>query len=323
MSINHRDDSFATMLLTCALSPDREELVHPLSALEFHQLRQIVSRSNTISLGHLIGMDMSGITNQTEVDEMTAYRLCILLGRILPLSYMMEGLTEKSVQMIAYYDPQYPDHVKRALPDSAPPVIYSCGNLALLKQRAIAIIGVSGIKLSQSLRESIRNLVCTAVENGYAIITGGELGVMHEAEKAAAECGGKIICAVAGDMIKKAYSDGFAERIACGDALCLSLAHPESLFTISHAAARMRFLFSLADAVFIMNTDLKRGEADALRAQSCKWVYAFTPDAQCNTNSLLTRGAIALKSLDEFDFVSASRNWELAKGTQLNIFDFM
>ena len=54
---------------------------------------------------------------------MTAYRLCILLGRILPLSNMLESLAEKGVDMVAYCDAEYPAHVKRALPDSAPPVI--------------------------------------------------------------------------------------------------------------------------------------------------------------------------------------------------------
>ena len=45
MPIMHRDDSFATMLLTCALSPDREELVHPLCATEFHELRLLAARA--------------------------------------------------------------------------------------------------------------------------------------------------------------------------------------------------------------------------------------------------------------------------------------
>ena len=85
MPILHRDDSFATMLLTCALSPDREELVHPLCATEFHELRMLAARTGT-PLGQLISMDMSGVMRLLEVDEMTAYRLCILLGRILPLS---------------------------------------------------------------------------------------------------------------------------------------------------------------------------------------------------------------------------------------------
>ena len=95
MPIMHRDDSFATMLLTCALSPDREELVHPLCATDFHELRLLVARAGA-PLGQLIGMDMSGVMRLLEVDEMTAYRLCILLGRILPLSYMLESLAERA-----------------------------------------------------------------------------------------------------------------------------------------------------------------------------------------------------------------------------------
>ena len=190
MPIMHRDDSFATMLLTCALSPDREELVHPLCATEFHELRLLAARAGA-PLGQLIGMDMSGVMRLLEVDEMTAYRLCILLGRILPLSYMLESLAEKGVDMVAYFDAEYPAHVKRALPDSAPPVIYSCGDLSLLEQKAVAIVGVSSVKLAQSLRQSIRDFTRTAVEEGYAIVTGGELGVMRVAEEAAAGPGAR------------------------------------------------------------------------------------------------------------------------------------
>lgn len=202
MPIMHRDDSFATMLLTCALSPDREELVHPLCATEFHELRLLAARAGA-PLGQLIGMDMSGVMRLLEVDEMTAYRLCILLGRILPLSYMLESLAEKGVDMVAYCDAEYPAHVKRALPDSAPPVIYSCGDLSLLEQKAVAIVGVSGVKLAQSLRQSIRDFTRTAVEEGYAIVTGGELGVMRVAEEAAAEAGGTQICARGGRYAQK------------------------------------------------------------------------------------------------------------------------
>ena len=322
MPILHRDDSFATMLLTCALSPDREELVHPLCATEFHELRMLAARTGT-PLGQLISMDMSGVMRLLEVDEMTAYRLCILLGRILPLSYMLEGLAEKGVEMLSYCDAEYPAHVKRVLPDSAPPVIYACGDLSLLDRKAISIVGVSGVKLSQPLRDSIHDFVTNATGEGYTIVTGGELGVMHVAENAAIDSGGTQICVVAGDMLKKAYEEPLAAQIANRRALCLSLAHPQSLFTVSHAAARMRFLFALADAVFLLNTDLKRGEIDALRAKCCKWVYALVPDARASTNAFVSRGATAIKNLRDFDFAAAAKNWTLSKGVQMSIFDYL
>ena len=146
---------------------------------------------------------------------------------------------------------------------------------------------------------------------------------MRVAEEAAVESGGTQICAVAGDMLKKAYDEAFAAQIANHRALCLSLAHPQSLFTVSHAAARMRFLFALSDAVFLLNTDLKRGETDALRAKCCKWVYALAPDARASTNAFVARGAAAIKNLRDFDFPTAAKNWALSKGVQLSIFDYL
>ena len=58
MPIMHRDDSFATMLLTCALSPDREELVQSRCAQRNSASCAYWPARAGAPLGQLIGMDM-------------------------------------------------------------------------------------------------------------------------------------------------------------------------------------------------------------------------------------------------------------------------
>ena len=57
----YTNDGFATMLLTMALSPNREEYARPYSTQEFYRVEQRVRESSFHSIGDLLGVDISGL----------------------------------------------------------------------------------------------------------------------------------------------------------------------------------------------------------------------------------------------------------------------
>ncbi len=89
--MKHNDDAFATMLLMSQLSANKEEIVRPLSTAEFHELRALVASSGLRGMGELIGMDLGTMRQRLKLSENEAYRLCVLLGRVMPLSYALPG----------------------------------------------------------------------------------------------------------------------------------------------------------------------------------------------------------------------------------------
>ena len=124
-----------------------------------------------------------------------------------------------------------------------------------------------------------------------------------------------------GGMTKHIHSDGVAELIAMGCGAAISLVHPDAPFTVPHAIARNKALFSLADAAFIFNTDGRRGETDVLQNRYCDWVYAWEGDP--GSKALITRGAIPMGSVKNTDFADMSRHWNSSSAEQLNIFDLL
>lgn len=317
--MNFNDDGYAAMLLTMSLSPDREEYARPYSPLEFRRLEAAVRKSELQRLGHLLDVDISGLMIYLGISESEGYRAYTLLHRGVQLSYALENLAREGIDAVTCYDADYPARLKRKLGESAPPFLYRCGNAELLDRPAVAIVGIQGVRTDDKVRESLNNLVHSAVKAGYVIITGGELGVSRLAATLTAQYGGELLDVLGGDLKKHIHTDGIAEMIAMNCAGAVSLVHPEAPFTVPHAAARNRVLFSLADAAFIFNSDGRRAETEALQNRWCDWIYAWEDNVE--SRALISRGAIPMGSVQTADFAGMSRHWNSSGAEQMSIFD--
>ena len=319
--MNYTDDAFVTMLLSMALSPNREEYARPFSTQELKRLEEKVRAGGLYHIGRLMNVDIGGLMLKLDVSEEEAYRIYTLLNRSVQLSYTVENYLQQGIEVVTCYNDEYPQRLKKRMDEAAPPVFYRCGNAELLSRPMLAIVGISGVKTSPEVRDGIETLVRNGVRMGYTILTGGELGVSRVAMNMAMEYGGTLVEVLGGDMTGHIQEEGIAEMLADGRAAVISMEHPEALFTVSHAIARNKLLFSLAEAAFIFNTDGKRGESDAIRSRYCDWIYAWTGYA--NNQSLISRGAIPAASISDMDLNALSRHWRNSESEQLNIFDIL
>ena len=85
--MGYTSDGFATLLLTMALSPNREEYARPYSTQEYYKLEQRVQESSYRSIGELIGVDISGLMMNLNISEEEGYRIFTLLNRGVQLGY--------------------------------------------------------------------------------------------------------------------------------------------------------------------------------------------------------------------------------------------
>ena len=160
-----------------------------------------------------------------------------------------------------------------------------------------------------------------ATRQGYAVITGGELGVSRLAAGLVAESGGRLVDVLGGGLREHLKNDAVARLLAESRAAVLSTEHPDALFTVNHAIARNKLLFALADAAFIFNTDGRRGELDALQNRTCDWIYAWQDYA--GNQPLIARGAVPFHALTDGDFDEMSRHWSSSRAQQMNMFDLL
>lgn len=319
--MNYTDDAFVTMLLSMALSPNREEYARPFSTQELKKLEEKVRAGGLHHIGGLMNVDISGLMLKLDISEEEAYRIYTLLNRSVQLSYSVENYLRQGIEVVTSYNDEYPQRLKRRMADAAPPVFYRCGNKELLSTPMLAIVGISGVKTSPEVREFVETLVRNGIRMGYTILTGGELGVSRVAMNMVMEYGGNLVEVLGGDMLAHMHEDGIAEMLAMNKAAVVSLEHPEALFTVTHAISRNKLLFSLAEAAFVFNTDGKRGESDAIRSNYCDWIYAW--NGYANNQPLIARGAIPVGSKDDLNLDELSRHWRNSESEQLNIFDML
>ena len=319
--MNFNDDGYAAMLLTMALSPDREEYARPYSTQEFRRLEAAVRKSELRRLGALLSTDISGLMIYLNLLEEEGYRAYTLLHRTVPLSYTLESLSRRGIDAVTCYDADYPERIARKLQDAAPPFFYRCGNAELMSRPAVAIVGIQGVKTDEKVRAALDRLVRAAIKGGYTLLTGGELGVSRVVAKLAGEYGGTLVDVLGGGMTEHIHADGIAELIAMNSAAVISLVHPDAPFTVPHAVSRNRTLFSLAKAAFIFNTDGRRGENEILQNRYCDWVYAWEDNP--GSRALISRGAIPMGDPEVMDFDAMSRHWGSSDAQQMNIFDLL
>ena len=228
---------------------------------------------------------------------------------------------ELGIRIVTLHNDDYPARLAQRLASAPPPFLYRCGNAALIGGPAVAILGNSGVKTSQEMRQGVARMVREASQRGYAIVTSGELGVSRVAAIAVAECGGRLIDVLGGGMEEHIAEAPFAALLEEGRMAVVSTEHPEALLTITHAIARNRAIFALSDAAFVCNTDNRRGETEALRNRYCDWIYAW--DGYPGNQALMARGAIPIHDLRNLDLTDMSRRWESACSEQINMFDML
>ena len=159
--MGYTSDGFATLLLTMALSPNREEYARPYSTQEFYKLEQRVRESSYRSIGALIGVDISGLMMNLNISEEEGYRIFTLLNRGVQLGYSIESFLMRGIEVIPLHNDDYPRCLERRMRRAAPPFLYRTGNVSLIGQPAISIVGISGVKTTPEVRDGIETIVRT------------------------------------------------------------------------------------------------------------------------------------------------------------------
>lgn len=319
----HNDDAFTTMLLTVPISPDKEELARPLSPVEFARLDELAVKTRPGSLGALIDIDMSGLMLRYGMREADAYRVCLLLARNLPLSFLLERLGAAGIELVTVYDAAYPARIRSALGEKTPPTLFLRGRPEIFRQNAIAILG--SVPPKGEAEAHVRSLVRQATKEDYVILTDGMTGLGRIAEDEAYLCGGRVISFLAGALMERISQPMLSKLIEDRRGAAVSPLHPEALPTRHHGLARSKCLFAQASAAFVFGAELKRGDtwqgtAEALRERTCRYIYAWEPSPYAGNRALIERGALPFPG--EVNFAQLSEVWRGAEAEQLSFFDW-
>ncbi len=205
-------------------------------------------------------------------------------------------------RLLAHGEAAYP----RALADlpDAPPLLWALGDVALLNQPAVAMVGARNAS-SLGIRMA-RRLATGLCEAGFTVVSGLARGVDAAAHEAALEVGGGTVAVMAGgiDVLYPAENASLARDIAARG--CRVSEHPPGLEPQArHFPLRNRIVAGLSRAVVVVEAAAKSGSLITARAaldygREVMAVPGHPFDARASgCNMLIRDGAVLVRATSD------------------------
>ena len=209
------------------------------------------------------------------------------------LEKFKDDLFDKNIKLITYEDKAYSRRLKNI--DDAPYFLFCKGDISLLNQRGIAIVGTRmpsnyGVLITEKFARVL-------AENGIVIISGLAYGVDSISHRKGLECGGKTIAVLGGgfDKIYPSQHTDLAREIEKNNLLITeySPSYPTTKFTFP---TRNRIVAGLSSGVLITEAGIKSGTmiTKDFALDNGINIYAIpgniTSDKSAGTNSIIFHG---------------------------------
>ena len=220
-------------------------------------------------------------------------------------AFMVEDLLEQGYHILPITSKEYSPTLKKNLGrSSAPPVIYTKGNLQILKEKSIAIVGSR--KTNDNSLTFTDTIAKKASQEYKVVVSGFAKGVDKQALDSALKYKGQsIIVLPQGISTFKSGFKKYYKQIIEGDVLVLSTFYPKAPWSVQLAMARNPIIYGLASEIYVAESSDKGGTwsgvVDGLRKG--RTIFVRKPNSrEENANGLLiSKGA---KPVDDLGNIS-------------------
>lgn len=203
------------------------------------------------------------------------------------------------VEFILLQEENYPEDLKKFLSTSAPPVLSLIGNKKLLSQKKVAFSGSrnvseKGIKITE-------DSVIELIKQNTVIVSGYAKGVDFTAHYTALKNGGSTIIVLPEGINHFSIKKEFKDVWDWNRVLVISEFKPVEKWMASRAMNRNKTIIALSDVIMVVEAGETGGSLDAghktLEMNKALFVpqYMNIPESALGNNTLLNKGAVALK----------------------------
>jgi predicted Rossmann fold nucleotide-binding protein DprA/Smf involved in DNA uptake len=256
MTIPLTSNTQAILLLTAPLVVGRGDLSVKLFSLgEYNKLARLL-REKQKQPADLIGTNASELTGIC-ARQFGSERLEALLGRGFLLSQAVERWSARSIWVISRADPYYPKRLKTRLKEEAPPLLYGCGDLALLEKGGLAVVGSRHV--DEELISYTEGIGKLAAEAHRTLISGGAKGIDKAAINGALQSRGQAVAVMSDSMERAAVARENLEPLMDHRLLLVSPYDPAAGFNVGNAMQRNKVIYALADAGLVVTSDFEKG----------------------------------------------------------------
>lgn len=282
----------ATLLLTCYFSKASNENAKPLTNAEWGRFALWLKEKST-SPADLLGADPYALLSGWHDDRVSVERIMQLLNRGHSLALAVEKWQRAGLWVVTRSDPEYPKRLKQRLKTACPPVLFGCGDKALLNMGGLAVIGSRNA--SDDDLFFTQQVGAKAAREGVAIVSGGARGVDETAMLGAMQQGGFVIGVMADSLLKAATSAKWRKGLMDNNAVLISPFYPEAGFNAGNAMARNKYIYCLADSSLVIHSGKKGGtlngaEENLKKAWVPLWIKPTTDKDAANADLVVKGG---------------------------------
>ena len=256
MSMSLSPNAQAILLLTAPLIAGRAK---PSSDLltpgEYKRLARFL-RDKQRQPADLLAPDVRELIGECQ-HLIDSARIKRLLDRGFLMSQAIERWQTRAIWVVSRADAEYPRGLKTRLKDDAPPVIYGCGEAAILDTGGLAVVGSRNV--DDALVEYTEAISRLAAKARCTLVSGGARGIDQAAMRGALEAGGNVAGVLADSLEKAVLVRDHREVLMDGRLVLISPYDPAAGFNVGHAMQRNKLIYALADAALVVSSDYEKG----------------------------------------------------------------
>lgn len=249
-------DTQAILLLCASFGQNRKIEPQPLTLSEYNAVAGWLLE-NDMSPGDLLNPTLKNRLSQITISKLSSDRLVALLERGVMLSLSVEKWTNQGLWLLGRSDAQYPKSLKQKLKHSAPAILYGIGNIELLSQGGLVIVGSRDVE--QEALDYTKRVVQTCAKQGVQIVSGGARGVDQASMLGVLEAGGMAVGVLADGLSKAAVAGKYRAGIKEGRLTLVSPYDPHAHFNTGNAMGRNKYIYALGDYALVVSSSVNRG----------------------------------------------------------------
>ena len=169
----------------------------------------------------------------------------------------MERWRTRAIWVVSRADAAYPQRFKNRLGENAPPILYGCGDAAILATGGLAVVGSRNV--NDVLIEYTKEIGRLTAATRRTLVSGGARGIDQAAMRGSLEAGGRVACVLADSLDKAVMRREHREALLDERLTLLSPYDPAARFIVGHAMQRNKLIYALADAALVVNSDYGKG----------------------------------------------------------------
>jgi DNA processing protein len=215
------------------------------------------------------------------------------VGTVAQAEQELSAADRIGARLLSADDEDYPEAL--AAIDDAPPLLYMCGDVALLRRKAVAIVGArnasaNGRRLAQDIARDLGAA-------GFVVVSGLARGIDHAAHRGSLDSGTVAVVAGGIDVAYPPDNEELQREIGRRGAIVAEMP-PGTVPQAKHFPRRNRLISGLSLGVLVVEAALQSGSLITARmaleqGREVLAVPGSPLDPRCNgTNNLLRQGAI-------------------------------